>query len=101
MITKAKLRSITLNILLNNPHPPNQFIKLELEVASAVNNKLNRSPSNPGLWEEWLLFKEIFYDLLADKIITVGADHANSELPFFRLHSEARENLKRLEQAQK
>ena len=99
MSTKSELRAVALNILLNNPQPPNQFVKLELAVAASVNPSRPHPAGFSG--DEWLLFREVFSDLILDKIITVGRDSANSELPYFRIHSEARENLKRLEQVQK
>ena len=47
---------------------------------------------------DWKIYSEVFNDLIIDKVITPGYDNANPELPWFRLHSEARENLGRLEQ---
>src|ERR1700733_4738445 len=94
ILTKTELRSIALNILLNNSNPPNQFANFELQVAGSA----GRNP--PGFHgEEWLLFREVFSDLILDKIITIGKDQANCDLPWFRLHSEALENFMRLEQA--
>jgi hypothetical protein len=42
-----------------------------------------------------VLVQEIFWDLIVERVLTIGADAANSQLPWFRLHSDAKDNLRR------
>ena len=49
----------------------------------------NIFPTAPELeHEDKLLAQEVFWDLMIEKIITPGLNFPNSELPYFRLHSE-------------
>jgi hypothetical protein len=54
-------------------------------------------PRDPQLDEDEdkLLVQEIFWDLILEKIITPGWDVPNWKLPYFRLHSEAEQRLKK------
>lgn len=47
------------------------------------------------------MFNEVFWELIVDKIITPGMTSVHTDLPWFHLHSQASENVKRLEQGQK
>jgi hypothetical protein len=105
-ISKAELKSIALFILLHTPNPPSQLVNLELAVANEFRRRRGLSPQPEEIAEgfrgaDWLVFQEVFWDLIFERVITPGTDSSNAELPRFRIHSEARENLKRLEQAQK
>jgi hypothetical protein len=39
------------------------------------------------------LVQEIFWDLVVEKVLTIGKNPANPNFPWFRLHSEASENI--------
>jgi hypothetical protein len=100
--TKSDIRAIALDILLDTTNPPKQKVNLDLAIASELARKAGRPKQGDALsGNEWLMFDEVFWDLIMDRIITPGMDMANSGLPWFRLHSEARQNAKRAEQVQK
>ena len=42
---------------------------------------------------DWLLVNEIFWDLVAERVLTPGMNSSNLKFPWFRLHSEAAANL--------
>jgi hypothetical protein len=51
----------------------------------------DRYPRDPRLeHDDKLLVQEIFWDLILERVITPGLDFPNSELPYFRLHSESK-----------
>lgn len=98
---KAELRKIVLDLVFKRTqvtYAPNQLVHLSLGVAEV----LNRGMSTGG-WgseqklngEDELLVMEIFWDLVMDKVLTIGINSSNRELPHFRLHSEAEANLRR------
>jgi hypothetical protein len=100
--TKAEIRAIALSILVS-PNPPCQKVNLNMAIASALAAKcgLQRyEPDGKLFGENWIMFNEVFWELIVDKIITPGMDSVRADLPWFRLHSQASENLKRLEKAQ-
>jgi hypothetical protein len=43
-----------------------------------------------------LLVQEVFWDLIYQRVLTLGLDLANREFPFFRLHSDFEENAEQL-----
>lgn len=56
-------------------------------------------PSEPRLdRSDEMIVREIFWDLVVDKIITPGLDPSNAQFPWFRLHSEAESNRKKVEE---
>ena len=98
--TKSEIRDIALDILLNTPHPPNQKAAFDLAIAEALVRKTGQGQRRDELVREnWVTFNEVFWDLMLDRIITVGIDSAHAHPPWFRLHSEVRENLRRAKQA--
>ncbi len=44
-----------------------------------------------------LLAQEIFWDLIYQRVLTLGIDVANREFPFFRLHSNFEENVEKID----
>ena len=44
-----------------------------------------------------LLVQEIFWDLIYQRVLTLGIDLANREFPFFRLHSNFEENVEKID----
>jgi len=101
---KKLIRGIVLDILFgkeNVQYPPTQFLSLCAGVAAVMARR--NVPASPGrlpinfsgLSEEDSLFiHEIFWDLIVERVITIGSDSANLEYPWFRLHSEAKANSK-------
>jgi hypothetical protein len=99
--TKSEIRAIALEILFS-PNPPHQMSNLERAIVDALVTKGGyRQQMDEFSGENWLIFSEVFWDLITDKIITPGWDISNAELPWFRLHSQANENVKRAAQARK
>jgi hypothetical protein len=101
--TKAEIRTIALSILVS-PNPPCQKVNLDKAIASALAAKcgLQRyEPDGQLFGENWRMFNEVFWELIVAKIITPGMDSVHDDLPWFRLHSQASENLKQLEKTQK
>lgn len=101
--TKSEIKTIALDILFS-PNPPHQKVGLDMAIAAAlaVENGLPRyEPDGHLFGENWLMFNEVFWELIVDKIITPGLDPCNPDLPWFRLHSQASENLKRLGHVQR
>jgi hypothetical protein len=100
--TKAEIRAIALSVLFS-PNPPHEKVGLDMAIASvlAAKSGLQRyEPDGHLFGENWLMFNEVFWELIVDKIITPGVGSVHTDLPWFRLHSQASENLKRLEQVQ-
>jgi|SRR5579883_2528904 len=44
--------------------------------------------------EDWLLVQEIFWDLVFERVINTGSNKDNPAFPWFRLHSDAKKNLR-------
>jgi hypothetical protein len=100
MNRKAELREIVLDIVFKREHvtyDPYQFEHLALGVAEILNNRASRPARFQGESQlnesDWLLINEIFWDLIVERVITLGFDRSNSEYPFFRLSSHAQKNL--------
>ena len=72
-----------------------QFLFLGLIVCTLVLRLKGGLPewindADPRLSEtEATLFLEVFWDLVIEKKLTIGLNHANPQYPFFRVHSEA------------
>jgi hypothetical protein len=100
--TKSEIKTIALGILFS-PNPPCQIVDLDKAMASALAAKsglLRYEPDGQLFGENWLMFNEVLWELIVDKIITPGMTSVHTDLPWFRLHSQASENLKRSEQVQ-
>jgi hypothetical protein len=98
---KAELRKIVLDIVLGREavtYERWQFAHLAAGVAEVLSRRNSAEVfTASGVLQEprfeetdWRLVQEIFWDLICERVITPGFDSSNSELPFFRLHSEAR-----------
>jgi hypothetical protein len=101
--TKSEIKTMAIGILFS-PDPPRQKIDLDRGIASALaakNGLPKYEPDGMLFGENWLMFSEVFWELIVDKIITPGMSSVHAELPWFRLHSQASENLKRQEQYQR
>jgi hypothetical protein len=101
--SKPEIKTIALGILFG-PDPPCQIVNLDKAIASALAAKsglLRYEPDGQLFGENWLMFNEVFWELIVDKIITPGMTSVHTDLPWFHLHSQASENVKRLEQGQK
>ena len=97
---KAELRAIVLDVVFRRrqvTYSPTQYGHLSLGVAEVAYQKkaIGGWGSEQRLDEDdEMLVQEIFWDLVVEKVLTIGLDSANSKYPFFRLHSEAKANLK-------
>ena len=98
---KSELRKIVLDIILGREavtHERWQFDHLAGGVAEVLARRGSGEvfSTSEVLCEsrlqevDWQFVQEIFWDLICERVITPGFDSANAELPFFRLHSEAR-----------
>jgi hypothetical protein len=43
-----------------------------------------------------LLVQEVFWDLIYQRVLTLGIDLANREFPFFRPHSDFEDNIAKI-----
>jgi hypothetical protein len=104
---KTEIREVILDIIsgrAKTKYPPTQVGNLLTGVAEVLNRRAGKAedsqnvfPHNSELeYDDKLLAQEIFWDLIVERIITPGWDFPNSELPFFRVHSEAKERLNKL-----
>ena len=105
MNRKSELRKIVLDIILGKEQvvlEPSQFGHLTSGVAEVLYRGSRSADSSAHALsepehklddEDWLLVQEIFWDLITEQIITIGLDSANPVWPWFRLHSEAVQNL--------
>lgn len=102
---KQLIRGIILDIFFRNEkvsHSVTQYNNLINGVQEVmVRRKISPSAGYAPLdihgqlaEKDLMIIQEVFWDLVIDKVITLGSDHANPEFPFFRLHSEAENNLK-------
>jgi len=104
--SKAELRAIVLDIVFGREtvrYSASQFEHLAIGVAEVLQRR--QSPAGPpsgSVWPagdqrlgeaDWLLVNEIFWDLVAGRVLTPGMNSSNAEFPWFRLHSEAAANL--------
>jgi hypothetical protein len=103
---KAEIRSVMLDVIAgreSTKYDANQLAHLLLGVAEVLQRRSGKPedmhnvfPRDPELeYEDKLLAQEVFWDLIVERIITPGFDFPNSELPFFRVHSEAPPNIKK------
>jgi hypothetical protein len=97
--SKEQLREIVLEIIFHSGKTSRdawQLSRLMLEVAEGLNHRTGASQREPTLdADEKLIVQEIFWDLITIRVITVGMNGTNNDLVFFRLHSEAKTNLKK------
>ena len=97
---KAELRKIVLDLVFGRKqvtYAPNHYTHLSLGVAEVlyVQKAVGGWGSEQKLdGEDELLVLEIFWDLIVEKVLTVGIDSSNRDFPYFRLHSEAETNLR-------
>ena len=104
--SKADLRNVILDIVFGREtvhYSATQFGHLAIGVAEVLQRR--QSPPGPpsgSVWPagdqrlgeaDWLLVNEIFWDLVAGRVLTPGMNSSNAEFPWFRLHSEAAANL--------
>jgi hypothetical protein len=100
---KEELRKIVLDILFrreNIGYEPSQFNHLAVGVAEVLSNRLISVSSSTRPFphdarldsNDDLLVREIFWDLVIEKVITIGLNSPNPDFPWFRLHSEAESN---------
>lgn len=105
---KAELRDVILDIVLGKEkvaYEASQFDHLKLGVAQVLGKRAGQaglgSKFSPELRlndSDTMLVAEIFWDLIVEKILTIGLDPENPQYPWFRLHSEAEINLQRAPQ---
>lgn len=98
MNRKAQLRTVVLDIICKREpatYAPTQFASLVANVAEVLARQAGQSKGSvwqnpsPDLNEgDKMLVSEIFWDLVVEKVITIGLDSANQGYPWFRLHSE-------------
>jgi hypothetical protein len=98
--TKAEIREIALDLLLNSDEPPTQKDHLDDRILEELKRKRADKPDKQEQNAEgsseynWHMFNELFWDLILDRVITPGIDAIHAALPNFSLHSEAREKSK-------
>jgi hypothetical protein len=87
-----EIRRVALDILSGREkcqHEPSQFDDLMVAAAEVVARRANadgRSPDDPSLsTDDRELFREMFWDLFRQGIITLGHDNNNAHYPFFRI----------------
>jgi len=105
MNRKDELRGVVLDIISEREHvtyDPWQFGQLTAGVAEVLFKRCNSPDSgSPSVFqperrlveEDWLLVQEIFWDLVFERVITIGLNSSNPEYPWYRLHSEASQHL--------
>ena len=96
---KAELRKIVLDIVTKREHvhfDPFHFGHLTAGVAEILGRGNIRTgfatpyQTEARLDEEdWISVQEIFWDLVYERVLTIGQDKPNPDFPWFRLHSEA------------
>jgi hypothetical protein len=100
-MTKSEIREIMLDIIARHEpvkYEPDQCEHLFIGVAQVAERRAGKTEGldDPRLnHDDAILALEVFWDLILDRIITPGTDDINP-LPFFRVHSEAGDRLKRL-----
>jgi hypothetical protein len=96
---KQLIRKIVLDILTRREHvqyEPSQFNHLahgvvEVMIRRKVPVLEGRMPIDmyPEISQkEADMLREVFWDLVVEKIITIGSDASNPAFPWFKLHSE-------------
>ena len=96
---KQLIRNIVLDILTEREHvqyEPSQFNHLAHGVVEVMIRRKSPAPEGrmpiemyPEISQEDAdILREVFWDLVVEKIITIGSDAANPDFPWFKLHSE-------------
>lgn len=91
---KRLLRSVVLDILLGQEegtYPANQIPNLKTTVAEVLKRRTPSQeevfapfPHQPRLsYDDDALVQEIFWDLVIEKVLTIGMDATNASLPWF------------------
>jgi len=102
---KEQIRKIVLDILFEREvtrWKPTQFENLAVGVAEVIENRESggKNQTAGGFSSQLgsadkMILQEVFWDLFVNKIITLGMNEANPGYPWFRLHSEAEQNINR------
>lgn len=104
---KRLIRKLVLGLLLreNANEIPRQYSELKSLLAEALarhagivnpTNALSAFSREHQLeGADATILLEVFWDFVVEKVITLGLDDCNPTFPWFRLHSEALENLKK------
>jgi hypothetical protein len=71
-------------------YPPRQLDQLEAGVYEVIQAK------DTHMEGDKLLVHEVFWDLIYQRVLTLGIDLANREFPFFRLHSDFEDNIAKI-----
>ena len=101
---KSELRSIVLDIVFKRAgvtYAPSQFGHLTAGVAEVLSRNETQQPYSASVFQpearlsepDWLLVQEVFWDLVSERVLTPGMNSANSDFPWFRIHSQAESNL--------
>jgi len=96
---KQIIRDIVLDIISGREKlqsPPNQLPHLEVNVVEVmIRRKIEPSGGQVPYDvrqklsnEDADIVREVFWDLVIEKIITVGFNSSNPDFPWFKLHSE-------------
>lgn len=102
---KNELRSIVLDIVFEREKvsfEPSQFGHLTAGVAEILERQAGDRTFSGSVFtpqvrldpQDEMLVQEIFWDLIVERVLTIGNDSANPLFPWFRLHSDAEANLK-------
>jgi hypothetical protein len=104
---KAELRRVVLDIIAGRESTKYEVLELgnlKAGVAEVLHRRTGKSAEDHALYprdpqledEDKLLIQEIFWDLILERIVTPGWDVPNGDLPYFRIHSEAKDQPKKL-----
>ena len=97
-----EIRSVVLDIIsgrVKGQYEPNQFAHLLANVSEVFtkregNTNQSMSYGAPQLsYNDSELFREIFWDLFLQRIITLGSDNSNRDFPFFKVSSQGKRIL--------
>jgi hypothetical protein len=95
---KQFIQKIVIDILWGRKdirnYPPRQLGQLEAGVYEVVGDE------DAHVEGDKLLVQEVFWDLVYQRVLTLGTDLLNREYPFFRLHSDFEENVAPIESAE-
>jgi hypothetical protein len=92
-LEKARIRESVLSVLRGETQAPyglNQISHLEVAVAAFLYDNPESGRESRLQEPEATLFLEVYWDLVIEKKLTIGLNHANPNYPFFRIHSEAK-----------
>ena len=101
---KAEIREVIIDIVTgreNTKYGARHIVNVLLGVAEVLERRANKNKDSLGMFSheveldpaDKLLAQETIWDLIIERILTPGADSSNFELPWVRLHSEARGRL--------